>query len=284
MSLIDQILEVLLRNSNPSFRWQSMGDWRLVLPPSRPSSDHISFVEGVLRRCPKNASVAVLGSTIEYRELLNRNGFLNVFIFEKNLDFYDYVTRMSRVDLHEKLVHGDWRETLAKFGGGFDVVLSHLTSGNVDYASREEFYSVIASSLNCSGVFVDFVLTNESGYINPDELCEYFEVAPVNILSANVFSCQALFCSRYVQELGVVDTEKIYVKLYEEFPVGFRPLIDLCQIVTPRGGLWYYGKAWSDVIRFYGKCLRIEQSIGEAISSPYHGRARHNIMKSTQIG
>jgi len=271
-----------LSNSEPSFDWQNMGDWRLVLPPSRPSADHLSLVDATIQRYPNNARVAVLGSTIEYRELLNRRGFSEVYILEKNLDFFRFMTKISCVELHEKLIIGDWRDTLPDLTGKFDVVLSHLTSGNVDYASRENFYELVASALSHSGVFVDFVLTNEFGYISQDEILARFMTAPVNIATANEFSCLALFCSKYAHELGVVDTSKIYDSLYRDFSKDFHHIIDLSQYVTPRGGLWYYGKSWPDVEGFHSKFLHVEQSVVEPTGSPYHNHARHNVMKSTQ--
>ena len=255
-----------------------MGDWRLVLPPSRPSEAHLRLVDEVCSRLPRTARVAILGSTPEYRELLYRRGFESIYVFERNLDFFQFSSNLAQVSPEEILVEGDWLDTLSDFRNHFDAVFSHLTSGNISYDSREHYYQLIAQSLRSSGQFADFVLTNETGYFKRDDILENFLDTPVNIVTANEFSCHAVFCSEYAETLGVVDTEQIYDALHRDLPARIHPLIELAQSVTPRGGLWYYGKPWSEIVLYHSEWLDVSRSVLEQTGSYYCGRARHNIM------
>jgi len=267
-----------LKRSSPNFDWQAMGDWRLVLPPSRPSSDHLEYVKRVASALARNSPVAVLGSTVEYRDLLSDLGFSRVYIFEKNSDFYRFVSRLSTRDLSEEFVEGDWLTTLDNYRGCFELVLSHLTLGNIAYSNREEFYLAVSSSLSDSGVFVDYVLSNEPGYIKLSEINRKFLGRPVNIHAANEFSCQALFCSELVEKMRAVDTRKIYDELYRSLDPKLEPLIDLAQYVTPIGGYWYYGRAWEVEAAERSSFFEATSSDTETSPSPYANRAMHQIL------
>ena len=49
--------------------------WEYVLPPSRPTVYELQRIESTVSLFDKKKPVAVLGSTIEFRTLLNRLGF-----------------------------------------------------------------------------------------------------------------------------------------------------------------------------------------------------------------
>ncbi len=255
-----------------------MGDWRLVLPPSRPSVDHLEYVRSVASGVARKSPVAVLGSTVEYRDLLNELGFNNIYVFDKNPDFYSFVTRLSTRDLKENFVEGDWVTALKNYRGCFEMILSHLTMGNIPYSNRNEFYFAISRGLNSSGVFVDFLLSNEPGHINLSEISRRFSGRPVNIQLANEFSCQALFCSELVENLQAVDTRKIYDKLYRSLDQKLEPLIDLAQYVTPIGGYWYYGRPWEVEAAERSSYFEVKNSVTEARPSPYENRAMHQTL------
>lgn len=57
--------------------------WEYVLPPSRPTVYELQRIEGTVSLFDKKKPVAVLGSTIEFRTLLNRLGFQDIYIFQK---------------------------------------------------------------------------------------------------------------------------------------------------------------------------------------------------------
>ena len=59
--------------------------WEYVLPPSRPTVYELQRIESTVSLFDKKKPVAVLGSTIEFRTLLNRLGFQDIYIFEKNI-------------------------------------------------------------------------------------------------------------------------------------------------------------------------------------------------------
>lgn len=56
--------------------------WEYVLPPSRPTVYELQRIESIVSLFDKKKPVAVLGSTIEFRTLLNRLDF-KIFIFLK---------------------------------------------------------------------------------------------------------------------------------------------------------------------------------------------------------
>ena len=267
-----------MAGSSLKFDWQSMGDWRLVLPPSRPSEQHLHFVSRLVDGVSRDASVAVLGSTIEYREVLARSAIKNVFIFDKNIEFLRFVSALSKLELTETIIEGDWLDTLPNFEGAFDLVLSHLTLGNIHFGHRRRFYSAISKILSDSGKFVDFVLTNEPGYFPINSIEERFVYEPVHIGTANRFSCQALFCSELTEKFQVVDTRRIYDDLYQMLGAKIAPLIDLAQAVTPIGGCWYYGRNWDSENTERMKWFDLVATSPELPCSAYAGRAEHQVL------
>lgn len=280
MYSIEQIPANSLQDSKQRFDWQSMGDWRLVLPPSRPSEEHIEFVRTAAKGLRKDACVAVLGSTVEYRDLLKRLGFVDIFVFDKNPEFFDFSCKLSTEKLSECYVEGDWLDTLSQYESRFDLVLSHLTTGNVRFDRRMDFFSGVARCLRDRGRFVDFVLTNETGYLRLEEIERKYRRRAVHIASANSFSCHAIFCSELVEEFQAVDTNRIYEQLYEVLDPKLAPLIDLAQSVTPMGGYWYYGRPWELELTERRKFFDLDVATAEAAWSPYADRAQHQVLVS----
>ena len=254
--------------------WQSISDWRLVCPPSRPSKVHLSFVQRNIEGIDRNDPVAVLGSTVEYRDLLSRLGFKNVFIIDKNISFHKTIDSIRRIKSKELLIKEDWigHDDLVK-GIKFSFILSHLTSGNIKYEDRNIFYRSIYNSLSTNGFLLDYVLTNKNGYIDSVYLFDKYKYCPINILEANAFSCEALFCSEFCEMLGMVDSSRIYDLILEEFGEGFRELVNLTELVTPRGGLWYYGKPWAQIRVSQLAYFRVVEECQDEIGSPYYERA-----------
>jgi hypothetical protein len=125
--------------------WSKFRNWQSVVPPSRPADWQIEMCRKSLSRLPKIDKVAVLGSTIEYREMLVSSGYENVYVFDRNKDFYNYITPFVKTKLNEVFVRGNWIDTIFDFAGEFDVVLSDLTSGNISYAHRRRFYDALLS-------------------------------------------------------------------------------------------------------------------------------------------
>lgn len=134
--------------------WQKISDWRLVCPPSRPSQAHLSFVRDAICKVSRNEPVAVLGSTVEYRDLLSYMGFRNVHVIEKNIDFHTNASKLLRTHPSETIVNEDWvNYRKNELGNGFSFALSHLTSGNISYQDRDKFYESVSGMLAPNGFF-----------------------------------------------------------------------------------------------------------------------------------
>lgn len=108
--------------------------WEYVLPPSRPTVYELQRIESIVSLFDKKKPVAVLGSTIEFRTLLNRLGFQDIYIFEKNMDFYKWTCEWCAYGVeNERVIEGDWCNTISLFIEKFQFVLSDLTMGNIEW-------------------------------------------------------------------------------------------------------------------------------------------------------
>lgn len=260
--------------------WQSISDWRFVCPPSRPGAHQLNFVERAIKDVDHNRPVAVLGSTVEYRDLLSTLGFKNIFVIDKNHNFHQLVTRLRRYRTAESLITADWLGCEKRTGSlQFAFVLSHLTSGNIHYELRTNFYHSVSQILAHDGFLVDYVLTNQIGYVGKDYLFDRYRQSPINIMQANNFSCEALFCSEFCEALGVVDSSRTYDTILKEFGEEFRELVSLAELVTPRGGLWYYGKPWSEVRRSQFAHFDVVRVDDDETHSVYNKRAKNFVMR-----
>lgn len=224
--------------------WSSVSDWELVLPPSRPNAFQLDNIKNIIKNLPKKSNIAILGSTPEFRDLLFECGFYNIYIFDKSIDFFQKMSSQRIYNNSEVLITGDWVETLKKYDGHFDVILSDLTSGNVQYSKRKLFYKLIEKCLKKDGLFIDKYLTNEYGLLSLDEIENKYSHLPINLNTINDFSCEAIFCSELQEELQVVDTTQIYQLLYKRFSKNERikKFVDLAHYITPDSCCWYYGK------------------------------------------
>src|SRR3989338_4842770 len=124
-----------------------MQNWVLVLPPSRPSALQLARIKETIQYLDRSFPVAVLGSTPEFRDLLCEGGFTNIYIMERNENFYKVMSKARIYQNPEHFVKGDWLKTLPQHKGMFAFILSDLTSGNVPYLCRSQFYNSITDSL-----------------------------------------------------------------------------------------------------------------------------------------
>jgi hypothetical protein len=255
--------------------WDQIEEWHLVLPPSRPDFPDLSRVAKLAKQLDRNSPVAILGSTPEFRDLLCELRFSNVFVFDKSKSFHLKMNTLMAFESKETFVHGDWLETLANFSDEFVLILSDLTSGNIPYNRRDRFYELIERSLQKGGWFVDKVLTNERSLLNVNQIRQRYRNAPVNLLTANYFSCEALFCSELQIQHGVIDTTKIYAELAEKLDgPRFTSLQNIAKRITPPGCFWYYGRPWEELSESYCSGLQSKNSFQMSRHLPYWGRAR----------
>src|SRR5713226_8327381 len=71
--------------------------WQYVLPPNRPTLSSLAGIETYLANVHSGAVVAVLGSTVEFRDLLARLNRFEVVILEK---WPEFKKRMDILRLH----------------------------------------------------------------------------------------------------------------------------------------------------------------------------------------
>lgn len=256
--------------------WDLVNTWDMVLPPSRPSSEQLYRIQMIAHNMNRNVPVAILGSTPEFRDLLRRMDFKKIFIFDKNREFYNKMTQLMSFDTKsECLVIGDWTDTLKDYQNSFGLVLSDLTMGNIAYEERRNFYYNINQSLVNSGVFIDKILTHDM-FLKIDQLIEEFSNLPINLYTANRFNCQMLFCSELLEKTQIVDSTYIYNYLEEYVHQEWMTkLIALTEFITPRGGLWYYGRKRECVEDDFLGTFRLKMKWSEPIGSPYYLFCHH---------
>lgn len=260
--------------------WDNIStNWQYVLPPSRPNDSELKRIKEFICDYSINEPVAVLGSTIEYRDLLYSMGFKKVYVFEKNISFHNSLNSWKIYpNDNEIIIEGDWIDTIPQYCSFFNFCLSDLTMGNISYDNRKTFYSSISNSLKFGGIFLDKVLTNEIPLITIDQIYNKYNNLTVNLKSINDFSCEALFCSTMLND-GIVNTSDIYMKLNKLFINNHRLLkfVEKAHLITPENCIWYYGKPWNELKDEYFSFFARSISFDDIADSPYYKRAKHFI-------
>ena len=255
--------------------WDQMETWDLVLPPSRPSREHLDWFRRHLSELRSDDPVAVLGSTPELRDLLAVLGFREIFVLERSMKFHTEMNRLRVRPTAETILQGDWMETLPNCLGRFAAVLSDLTSGNVPYGQRSEFYSLVAESLRPGGMFCDKLLSHPIPHEPLGKLLNKYDNAPLNLDTVNRFNCEVFFCSELLSEFGQVDTTGFYRRLRQMHPgLTVEAILDRLPYITPPGMTWYYGRPWDVVQKEFDSRLYCSDERLEGGDSPYANRLR----------
>ena len=254
-------------------------NWMYVIPPSRPTKVELDRIKMLAGGIDKTQPVAIMGSTAEYRDLLYELGFKNIFIFEKNVDYYR-LTQSWRAfpNSEENIILGDWCDTIKSYTDYFSLILSDLTMGNVAYDKRKQLYVDVANALTENGIFADKVLTHSEELITLDELGKRYANMPINIVTANWFSCEALFCSELLRD-EIIDTSKFYDILRKRFQNDkhMMKIIEMAHLITPENCIWYYGKKWDELKNDYFEMYDSYEAFEDECSSPYYKRQYHFI-------
>lgn len=251
-----------------------MKNWQQLVPPNRPSPHQLSYLETITKNLDHEIPVAVLGSTVEFRDLLFELGFENIYVFERNKSFYDQMSAERIYQNAETLILGDWVETLPAQTNKFCLIVSDLTSGNVPYENRKHFYSSIEGALQTNGHFYDKVLTHES-FLGFEMLLKKYERLPVNNVSVNYFSCELLFCSELLIDHELVETTRLYgiiERASQNKRIG--RFVELSKIITPENFVWYYGKRWAELVTAYCSGLTKLNELADFTDSPFFERAK----------
>ena len=255
--------------------WDRMESWELVLPPSRPSQQHLDWFRKHLGELRADDPIAILGSTPELRDLLALLGFRNIHVLERNVEFLARMDRLRVRQTVETVLQGDWMQTLPHCSGRFAAVLSDLTSGNIPYEQRNEFYSLVTESLQPGGMFCDKLLSYPIPHERLDELLDKYENAPLNLDTVNRFNCEVFFCSELLTAFGRVDTSRFYDHLREmDLGPTVAAILDRLPLVTPSGMTWDYGRPWCLVQEAFDARLHCSDDRLEHGDSPYANRLR----------
>ena len=255
--------------------WDNVTTWSMVLPPSRPSRQHLDWFRRHLQTRDRERRIGILGSTPELRDLAGKLGFTRVDVLDRDMAVCARMTELRTGNTEENLIEGDWRETLGARRGQYSALLSDLTGGNIPYDERCEFYRTIASALDDNGVLLDKCLTHPGPHKNLEELLERYEWAPVNWETVNWFNCEVFFCSTLLERSERVDTTDFYRSLRTR-PNGenVRGILQLMPKVTPEEMVWYYGRDWKEIKMMYEKHLVATDTLAEKDDSPYYGRMK----------
>ena len=255
--------------------WQKVTKWTKVLPPSRPSREHIHWFKRHLQTRNREARVGVLGSTPELRDLAGKLKFRRVDVLERDMEVCARMTRLRTGNTKETFVKGDWRKTLGARRGQYTVLLSDLTGGNIPYDERAEFYETIAAALEDDGLFLDKCLTHPGPHERLEELLDKYEWQPVNWETVNWFNCEVFFCSTLLDKCDRVDTTDFYRRLREcSHGETVGRILQMMPYVTPEGMVWYYGRSWDEIKAMYEKHLVATDTLEEKNESPYYGRMK----------
>ena len=255
--------------------WDKVTQWSKVLPPSRPSREHLNWFRKQLQLKNREDRIGILGSTPELRDLAGKLGFTTVDVLDRDREVCALMTRLRTGNSEENFVEGDWRETLRERKGQYAALLSDLTGGNIRYDQRDEFYKTIACALDDSGVFLDKCLTHPGPHENFEDLLKEYEWQPVNWDTVNRFNCQVFFCSNLLDRSERVDTTDFY-KTLRELPnrENITRILQMMPKVTPEGMVWYYGRGWSEIRELYENHLIATETTEEIKTSPYYRRMK----------
>src|SRR5207249_4344535 len=100
-------------------------------------------------------------------------------------------------------------------------------------------------------------LTHPKEHISLSFLVQKYSELPLNLLYANHFSCEALFCSELLNIKQTVDSSLFYSiladKIKNERVLAF---VEEAKKITPLGCMWWYGREWAELRADYCQSLK----------------------------
>lgn len=261
-------------------QWDDFIDWYFVLPPNRPTVKYLSLIRVVCATFDRSSPVCVLGSTPEIRDILAAMAFQTVYVIDVSETYHSRTAALRAYDNNEIFVKGDWLSILPMHKNMFSLVFSDLTSGNIPYVKRPQFYDNIASSLQIGGFFVDRILTHSHQFLALDDLDHKYCKLPFNLRTVNNFSSEYLFLSELLQQEHLVNSSRFYDQLFNRFQQEhLQLLLRACGKVTPRDAIWYYGHPWSDLEPSYAKRLSLVASEPDEANTVFSERTLIRVSK-----
>lgn len=255
--------------------WSHFTSWQSVRAPSRPAPWQLNMIRRCLQDVSTSSAIAVLGATIEFRDLLAELHYKHVFVFERNQAFYNDISAYMKQEPSETLVPGNWLDTLPKCSGQYAVILSDLTSGNIAYENRHQFYRGISHALTPEGLFIDRILTKPCPFIPIQKLLQKYRNLEVNSITTNSFNCEVLFCSSLLEnDQNLVDSTAFYDYLLSLNIPRISEFVQACYKITPRDCIWWYSRPWNAERKIYDTYFRRLQMYDEPKTSEYFGRCK----------
>jgi SAM-dependent methyltransferase len=233
-------------------KWSQTDKWNYFLPPSRPSQEHLNFYRTCILSSSAPRRVAILGSTPELRDLCVEVGNTDVDVIEINKIFHEQLDKLRVYPESCERTHiGDWLDVLPDLNSAFDVILSDLTLGNIDYSDRSEYFSGIHHALRPGGIFVDKVLTfGRQPLRTLDSLEQKYSAAPFNIATVSDFANDFYFTSEAICG-EIIDVATIRAMLKSRYAAtsnhASQRLLKFVQAtgeLLPDVGTWAYGRDW----------------------------------------
>lgn len=255
-------------------KWHSHIDWWNMLPPGRPSAEHLLFFKRHLLR-NKCRTVLLLGSTPEIRDLCAESGVEQLTIVDHSEAFYRHVSQQLVYDpSNETLIIARWQDAVPKLTQHYDAVIGDLISGNMSYEERFILYGAVARCLNKTGIFLEKILTNRPGYQRVSHLDSKYQSQPINLLTINDFANEYFFTSELVEARGYVDAAYIVETLEHRFAnnARLRKMLSLSSLVVPHDAIWFYGKPWPELQQHYDSIFSVSDRWTEGEGSPFVGR------------
>jgi SAM-dependent methyltransferase len=168
--------------------------------------------------------------------------FDSVYVIDRSTGFAEISDYLCGDAGTDRVIVGDWLDTLPHAEGRFDLIASHFTHGNVSFAERPAFFSAVRRALSPTGLFFDTVFQPRRPLYGAEEIVCEFQHAPITTRTLNDLSCKGIFLSDPIDSLGYVDTSVAYDWLLETHHTrAFERAVELTtEMITPRGTRWDY--------------------------------------------
>lgn len=130
-------------------------EWRIFIPPARPSFSELSLIEEHLqdrKRQNQESTIAILGSTPEFRDLCQRVGAAYACIDYSADNFHKLGQYMYHKNQDERLLVGDWRTM--DLGETFDVFLGDLATTVTPVKDHPRLFERIAAHSHANGELI----------------------------------------------------------------------------------------------------------------------------------
>ena len=151
--------------------------WDLFLPPARPSSHEIDLLKKELLSLQSEHSdlaVAILGSTIEYRDLCQQLGINYACIEYSKENFLGLRESLPHKDTEDNLIVSDWLD-MSGFDKTFDVFLGDLATTVTPVKDHKQMFSQIAGHCNSNAIlFLKTPLRENNNQMSHEEIFKLY--------------------------------------------------------------------------------------------------------------